>query len=376
MTTIAADDDQTPRTSRLVVMVAASMPPVQGQALVAHRVGELLTTEGHETRFVSRNPSRLHRGAKYYAAVLIRLCRAVATSVRLRWRTPKSVYVTSSGGLGVAAEGLCVALLLRRRDRLVVHHHSFAYLTKRSSVFRITCRTAYRHAHHVVLCQHMAELLIGTGVAPERVSVVSNAGFIDAPTIGTTVSLGSDVQLRLGHLSNLSIEKGLDLVVGILGDTPDNVSLTLFGTPVDSESATTLRLALSRFPRRLRHVQPTDRTAVWEFFNSIDLFVFPSRYRNEAAPLVVLEALAAGVPVIASDRGCIPSQLSPELVDFAVSIEAFPSSAAALARSMLSDNRERLDARQRALRQWSHLKSISALDVSELLLLILPKDDS
>lgn len=361
--------------SRLVVIVAASIPPVQGQALVAQRVGMLVSSAGHETHFVSRNPQQLHRGIGYYASLLVGLLRALRKSFALRGRrrAPKTVYVTSSGGLGILAEGLCVALLLRRTDRLVVHHHSFAYLNKPTLAFRAVSRSVYRRAFHVVLCEHMAALL-GAHVASKRISIVSNAAFVDTPGKAQNSEPIESAGLRLGHLSNLAVEKGLDLVLGVLSDTPDDVSLTIYGSPIDGQSATLLREALETFPSRLTHIEPTNREGVWDFFRSIDLFLFPSRYRNEAAPLVVLEALSAGVPVVASDRGCIPSQLAPELDDFVTTIEQFPSKINVIVREMLSEHDYKHEAVRRAERQWTQLEAASRLHVSELLTLVLAED--
>jgi glycosyltransferase involved in cell wall biosynthesis len=42
----------------------------------------------------------------------------------------------------------------------------------------------------------------------------------------------------------------------------------------------------------------------------IDLFLFPTNFKQEAAPLVIYEALAAGCPVLARDRGVI-SEIVP-----------------------------------------------------------------
>jgi glycosyltransferase involved in cell wall biosynthesis len=46
------------------------------------------------------------------------------------------------------------------------------------------------------------------------------------------------------------------------------------------------------------------------FWESIDVLLFPSKYSNEAAPLVVYEAMAHGVPVIAWERGCLSDMVS------------------------------------------------------------------
>jgi glycosyltransferase involved in cell wall biosynthesis len=41
------------------------------------------------------------------------------------------------------------------------------------------------------------------------------------------------------------------------------------------------------------------------FFREVDVFLFPSRYRNELSPLVVWESLLRGIPVIGYTAGCL-----------------------------------------------------------------------
>jgi glycosyltransferase involved in cell wall biosynthesis len=356
---------------RLVVVLAASIPPVQGQALIAQRVSTLLAAEGHETCLVSRNPRTLSRGLPYYLALVGGVWRAVRLCLSLRRRCTKSIYVTSSGGLGVLAEGLCVALLRRRSDPLVVHHHSFAYLNAPSVAFWLVNASVYRRATHVVLCAHMGELLHQRGVDMQHIFVVSNAAFIDTPAKSEHPTPRLSPKLRVGHLSNLTTEKGLDLVLGVLECT-DDVVLAVYGEPTDPSAADLLSDALRRFPDRLTHVRPTDREGVWTFLASIDLFLFPSRYPNEAAPLVVLEALSAGVPVVASDRGCIPSQLRPELGDFVVPLDQFASRTSTIIREMLSNPEYRAEVTARAMRQWDWLLADAQQDTASLLALVVP----
>jgi glycosyltransferase involved in cell wall biosynthesis len=57
----------------------------------------------------------------------------------------------------------------------------------------------------------------------------------------------------------------------------------------------------------LRYLGPVSGAEKVRFFEAADVLVLPSRYPNEAEPLVLHEAMAAALPVIASARGCIPS---------------------------------------------------------------------
>jgi glycosyltransferase involved in cell wall biosynthesis len=351
----------------LVVFVAPSIPPVHGMSLVAHRAGERVAAAGCKSVWLSRNPPGLQRGLMYFLGVIQGLVRSMWRAGHLRRSGTKSIYVACSGGLGQLAEGLCVAMLRRRADPLVVHHHNFGYLKQRSAVFKFLLRTVYRSAHHVVLCDRMAELLARQGVDGQRITVVSNATFIDEPGFRPRdVPIRS--RLRLGHLSNLSIDKGLRIVLDVLEDSPDDVVMVLYGRTSDPLSAEVLEHALARFPDRLEHVEPTDRASVWNFYHGIDLFLFPSR--NDAAPLVVLEALAAGTPVLASDSGCIPSQLSPALADFSVDLEAFRSRARQVIDRMSNEVEYRRQLSATATLQWTQLRSTSTAQFEEIVALL------
>jgi len=52
-------------------------------------------------------------------------------------------------------------------------------------------------------------------------------------------------------------------------------------------------------------VGPVVGTQKFELLSSSDIFVFPTYYPPEGHPWVIVEALAAGLPIISTDQGAI-----------------------------------------------------------------------
>jgi len=55
-------------------------------------------------------------------------------------------------------------------------------------------------------------------------------------------------------------------------------------------------------------------------FISADIFVLPSYYRFEAQPAVVIEAMAAGLPIVATDWAGLPEMVQDGVNGFIVPI--------------------------------------------------------
>jgi glycosyltransferase involved in cell wall biosynthesis len=105
--------------------------------------------------------------------------------------------------------------------------------------------------------------------------------------------------------------KGFDVLIAALGGLPAarRPVLLLAG---DGPEATALARQAARLGVALRLLGTLAQPALAEWMNAVDLFVHPCRGladgRTEGAPLVVREALACGLPVIASASGGLPEQ--------------------------------------------------------------------
>lgn len=292
------------RDTRLL-MVGPLPPPVHGQSVVMSHMLSALRPHFPRLRVANTCDS----GAGKRRGLIVKVQRSAASW--LSALRSDAVYVAVKAGHGMWLTTLTAAFARLSGARLLLHHHSYEYVRVRKTRMLVLSRVAGPDALHVVLSRNMARDL--RRVVPEvrRTVILGNAGMIDPGLLETPLP-GQSTPLTLGHLSNLSIDKGIVEVVDLavaLRDAGVAVRLIIGGPSSDAESDRQLARAASALGERFEYRGPLTGAAKRRFFEDITHFAFPSRYSHEAAPLVLYEALAAGKICVATRLGSIPEQL-------------------------------------------------------------------
>jgi glycosyltransferase involved in cell wall biosynthesis len=205
-------------------------------------------------------------------------------------------------------DGLLLTALLVNSGRLLgyrvyLHHHTYYYLDRYDWRMAWIDRSMGVRGVHVVHCPQMADDF--------RAMYATERAFVCVLPSVFSLPLGEPRELpgspfRLGNLGNQVLEKGLDLVLATFRTLLDNgrsVELHLAGPLHSKEAKRLVQLATHEFPDRVKYAGPVYGKEKEAFFASIDCFLFPSR--SESWGIVLNEAMAAGVPVVASERGCV-----------------------------------------------------------------------
>jgi glycosyltransferase involved in cell wall biosynthesis len=194
----------------------------------------------------------------------------------------------------------------RGRTRWVAFHHGYTDTDRKQRVYNHADRWTLRRADAIVTpCAAFADDLCRVGVDRGRITVLHNAVEpprpIDPETARRALRLDSAcIVVAIGRLSR---EKGHDLLIDACAALPsalrDRTMLVIAGDGpergalVRRAAASGVRLRLDGFHHDVR---------AW--YAAADVFVLPSR--SEGSPNVLLEALAAGCPVVASRVGGVP----------------------------------------------------------------------
>jgi glycosyltransferase involved in cell wall biosynthesis len=150
--------------------------------------------------------------------------------------------------------------------------------------------------------QFLAGRMARAGVFPERLRRVRH--FVDLKELAPKTKPGGDVVFA----GRLSPEKGVDTLIAAMGRLGPAAVLHVAGE--GPEVGRLQALAHAHAPGRVVFHGRLDKPGTEALLRSAAVVAVPSRwYENQ--PMIVLEAMALGVPVVASDIGGLPELVEP-----------------------------------------------------------------
>jgi glycosyltransferase involved in cell wall biosynthesis len=353
----------------LVVAPLALPPPVNGQALVNASIATMLTQSPGRVRLINISPKFFQRTIRYHlrrmAAITVTLFVLAANMRHARRR----LYSVVEPGPGMLYNFLVVPVARFFGYALFLHHHASSYTKSRDWRFALLCGIAGRHATHIALSDEMARDLQALYRACRRVIVAHNASHVFDP--GAYTVLHRERIFTLGFLSNLSLEKGLDDVLqsyDAIRSARLNARLILAGPVSDDSARDLIKKTNRKLGNAIVELGPVSGSAKQAFFEQIDVFLFPSRYRYEAQPLVVLEALSYGVPALVTQHGYMAEIVGP--LSTATNASEFVVFATRFAEAWMRDPDFAATQRSAARARFEELAEISRHQTSQLLSLL------
>jgi glycosyltransferase involved in cell wall biosynthesis len=332
-----------------VLLVGKGAPDRGGiPTFLATLLGSRLA-QSHDIRFLNVAHTGTPQGGRATPANLARTVRDVAAVWRAaRGRDVVHIHSALSPAVTVVRASLMALAGRARGCAVVVHAHGGGihfWLT--TPWRRRLLRWAMSPVHRVVAVWTAGQDALREVLPPDRIALIDNGVPVDA----YPVRQGDDGHQppRVLFVGLLTPRKGvLDLLAAsrLLRDrgVPHELWL-LGGTPDEGPAAEAqVRAGLDDGVRLLGTRPPEEMPAA---FAAADVFCLPSWW--EAMPLSILEAMAAGLPVVASDVGDVARAVADGVSGYVVAPRSPDELADALERLLRDgDLRVRMGAAGRA----------------------------
>ena len=268
---------------------------------------------------------------------------------------------------------------------------------QRSLEARLLCQMARSARYITVVGPHQKAQLVEIGIPAEKVVHIDNTCLVPPISEQECVdkqAIPAHQAVNVLYLSSLIETKGYPEFVEAISELASTASFPVEATVCGK---ITLMEADRRFPThaaakdwlekqvalvnrspqvRLCWINGAAGAAKEKLFREAHIFVLPSRYRVEAQPIAILEALASGCAVIATQIGEIPTTLNDQtglLLD-----EATPEAIAVAILELLKNPDKRRDlalnglklfkerfAYEKHLDHWEKLLSVTGEEVFE-----------
>lgn len=302
------------------VLVAVHEDEIGGATRALLRVLPLMEERAWRYLFWTPKPSAL---ADDLAAAGHPVAGAPRT-LRFGWRSLRHGRGVRANLTAVPGYLLSFRDFVRQAAPALVHANSLLTLPE-AAVARAAGAPVLVHAHEPMPAAPKGppgRLVLGFAahdvIAPSRATADSVRGWRARPAVvynglevpGDTAQRGHD-GLVIGSVAAIAPRKGTDVLVEafrLFGERRPDARLRIAGNYLDDADAEWGRAVVER--ARAAGIEWTPHVDVWSELPGLDVFAIASR--RDPFPLAVLEAMACGLPVVATNVGGIPEQVGDE----------------------------------------------------------------
>jgi len=250
------------------------------------------------------------------------------------------------GGLAAWSQGVPVVSTL----------HGFTGGGRKNRMYEILQRSFTRRFAATIAVSRPMQAALSPLYPPNRLRLIRNAWCNGQPLLSRDAArrkLSLPMSgLVIGWVGRLSREKGPDVLLDSIGRSRRNDYAVSFVGSGRLEAELRGRTSSLDLDDRIRFHGAVPGAG--SLLRAFDLFVMSSR--TEGTPMVLFEAMAAGVPVVTTDVGGIPDVVSPE------EAVLVPSEDAAALATAIDESLDHPDARARAARAEKRLHGECGVD--------------
>ncbi len=291
-----------------VVMAGPLPPAIGGMSTVIDDIAHSSLADGVDLVLFD-TAKKTPEGRSILQAVAMRL------ALWRSWRSlmqPKGetiAHIHTCSGLSFFLDGAYLLLARARGIPVVLHVHGARFdefLDGLSLPMRIASRLIARRAERMVVLSEEWKKKLSSRLPGASLAVIENG--VSIPRTDR-VSKGPNETIIL-FLGNLCSRKGVWELLACAGELPDHARLVMVGGEEDPGIVEKVRETLrrERLEDKVELTGPLTGKAKFDWLYRADIFALPSH--AEGVPISMLEAAAAGLPLVVTPVGGIPSVLT------------------------------------------------------------------
>ena len=300
-----------------VLVVSQLPPPVHGSTVMTKMLIDVMGELGHDVVLVdrrfSRDTSEVGRPGVRKGLAAIGLIARLWMALK-KEKPPRAVFFCTNRTFSFLVDWILSEVLRRSGTPYINYIHTSGYtqLAARGRVWALLVARLLGGAEHTVCLSASMFEDVEPWVAKHLHTVIPNATRPAPPATATATPFLGDGPVLF--MSNLMEEKGIREFVElglVLCQNDASVQFLIAGGTSDRHllGELTERVSASGHADRILFNGPADQIQKWDLLRSCRLLVFPSRYRFEAQPLTLIEAMSQGTPILATRVGAIPDLL-------------------------------------------------------------------